>query len=60
MATGCTWLLSSVRYMSALLPLVAAISLGFDKKWKTAIIFTILVACYIAYMTFYMLRWSVY
>ncbi|MBQ1684108.1 MAG: glycosyltransferase family 39 protein [Clostridia bacterium] len=59
-ATGCTWLLSSVRYMSALLPLVAAISLGFDKKWKTAIIFTLLVACYIAYMTFYMLRWSVY
>ena len=59
-ATGCTWLLSSVRYMSVLLPLVAAIALGFDKKWKTAIIFTLLIVCYIAYMTFYMLRWSVY
>ena len=59
-ANGCTWLLSCVRYMAALLPLVAAIALGFDKKWKTALIFILLIGCYIAYTFFYMKRWSVY
>lgn len=61
---GCTWLLSSVRYLSALLPLTAAISLGFDKKWKNLLsfgfAFLVLGASYVGYMLLYMMRWSVY
>ena len=57
---GCTWLLSAVRYLSAALPVTAAISFAFDKKWKTAVIFAVLLACYIAYMYTYMIRWDVY
>lgn len=59
-AIGCTWLLSGVRYLSVLLPLAAAIALGLDKKWKTALCFVILSLCYLGYMYLYMLRWSVY
>ncbi len=59
-STGCTWLLSAVRYLSAALPIPAAISFSFNKKLKTALIFAVLLALYIGYMYMYMLRWDVY
>lgn len=59
-AVGCSWLLSAVRYLSAGLPVVAAVALGLDKKWKTAAAFVLLAVCYIGYTWMFMLRWSVY
>lgn len=59
-SVGCTWLLSPVRYLCAALPVTAAIGLSCDKKWKTAVIFTILAALYITYTFFYMARLGIY
>ena len=59
-AVGCTWLLSSVRYLSLALPMIAAFALMCDKKWKTAVLFTALSGVYVLYTYFYMMRWAVY
>ncbi len=59
-ACGCTWLLSAVRYLSALLPLTAAIALDLNKKWQAAVCFIVLAVMYLGYTLLYMLRWSVY
>ena len=59
-AIGCTWLLSAMRYISAALPVTAAIAHCADKKWKTAALFIILAALYIGYTYMYMMRWEVY
>lgn len=53
---GCTWLLSSVRYLCAAVPLIAAIADSCDKRWKTAVIMLCLVPVYIVYVSMYM-RW---
>ncbi|MCR5611984.1 MAG: hypothetical protein K6F68_09190 [Clostridiales bacterium] len=57
---GCTWLLSSVRYLSAAVPLIAAFGLICDKKWKTAIVFVLLAAVYVIYTIMYMKGFGVY
>ncbi len=59
-AVGCTWLLSSVRYLSAAVPLIAALALFCDKKWKTAALFPVLGAAYFGYMYMYMARMQIY
>ncbi|MBO4848925.1 MAG: hypothetical protein J5586_07220 [Clostridia bacterium] len=57
---GCTWLLSSVRYLSAALPLIAAIALPCEKRWRTAAILAVSTALYAAYMMMYMQRLGIY
>ncbi len=59
-AMGCTWLLSSVRYMSVLVPFIACIA--FIPKTKTGESITLYasILLYIAYLVCYMLRLSVY
>lgn len=59
-SVGCTWLLSSVRYLSACLPLAAALGLFCDKKAKTAALFSVLGVLYAAYLLAYMARCQVY
>lgn len=59
-AIGCSWLLSSVRYLSACFPLTAAIAMSCNRKWKTALIFAILAATYVIYMYMYMRRHDIY
>lgn len=59
-AIGCTWLLSAMRYLCAAFPVAAALAVGCNKKWKTALTFTFLVLTYLIYMWMYMLRFDVY
>lgn len=59
-AIGCTWLLSSVRYMAACLPLTAALGTFCNKPWKTAVVFLLAGAAYFLYMYCYMKRMGVY
>lgn len=59
-AIGCTWLLSAMRYISAALPVTAAIAHCADKKWKIPVLFIILAALYICYAYMYMMRWEIY
>ncbi|MBR4658396.1 MAG: hypothetical protein IKP26_03980 [Clostridia bacterium] len=59
-SVGCTWLLSSVRYLCAALPVIAAVAHSCDKKWKTAVIFSLTAVMYIFYMVLYMKRFAVY
>lgn len=59
-AIGCTWLLSAMRYLSAAFPVSAAIAHCTDKRWKTVVLFAILIALYIANMYMYMRRWDIY
>lgn len=59
-AIGCTWLLSAMRYISAALPVTAAIAHCANKRWKVIVLFIILGVLYIAYMYMYMMRWEVY
>lgn len=59
-AVGCTWLLSSVRYLSAAVPLIAALALFCTKKGKTIAVFSVLGICYIGYLYMYMARMQVY
>lgn len=59
-AIGCTWLLSSVRYLSAAVPLIAALGLECDRKWKTAVLFVLLAALYAVYTVMYMKGYGVY
>ncbi|MBO4384059.1 MAG: hypothetical protein J5854_01395 [Clostridia bacterium] len=59
-AVGCTWLLSSVRYLSAAVPVIAAFGLECDKEWKTAVLFVLLPVVYIIYTVMYMKGFGVY
>lgn len=59
-SVGCTWLLSPVRYLCAALPVAAAVGISCDKKWKTALIFTVLSGLYAVYTCFYMARLGIY
>lgn len=59
-AVGCTWLLSSVRYLSAALPIAAAVALPCEKKGGRSAVFAALIVCYLVYMYMYMMRWGVY
>lgn len=59
-AIGCTWLLSAMRYISAALPVSAAIAHCANKRWKTVLIFIILAALYLGYTYMYMMRWEIY
>ncbi|MCR5809221.1 MAG: hypothetical protein K6G56_06620 [Clostridiales bacterium] len=59
-AVGCTWLLSSVRYLSACLPLIAAAAMLCNKKLGAAAVFSLTVVLYAVYLVMYMMRMSVY
>ena len=59
-SVGCTWLLSSVRYLSAAIPLIAAFALIPRKKTGNIILFTVLSAAYLGYMLMYMQRLGIY
>ena len=59
-AIGCTWLLSAVRYLSLAVPLIAALGLICDKKWKTAVVFSLLVPAYAVYTWLYMRGLGIY
>lgn len=59
-SVGCTWLLSSVRYLSAALPLIAALALFCDRRSRTVQAFAILAAVYVFYTYMYMARWAIY
>lgn len=59
-AMGCTWLLSSVRYMSVLVPFIACIALIPKTKTGESVTLSISILLYIAYLVCYMLRLSVY
>ena len=59
-AVGCTWLLSSVRYLCAALPLTAAIAHSCDKRYKTVPVFILLFVLYLSYMLMYMKRMGIY
>ena len=57
---GCTWLLSGVRYLCAAIPVVAALALVCDKKWKAWTVFTLTALCYIVYLAMYMRQMQIY
>ena len=59
-AIGCTWLLSSVRYLTAAFPIIAALGLSCRTRLKTAIIFPVSIVLYILYTVMYMQRLAVY
>lgn len=59
-AIGCTWLLSSVRYLSAALPVSAAIAAFCGKRSRSVPVFAALAVLYTAYAYMYMLRWGIY
>ena len=59
-AIGCTWLLSSVRYLSAAIPVIAALGLSCNKRIKAAFIFPAAVILYLLYMIMYMQRIAIY
>lgn len=59
-AIGCTWLLSAVRYLAALLPITTALASVCDKPKKTIPLFVLLSMLYIGYMLLYMKRMSIY
>ena len=59
-AIGCTWLLSSVRYLSAAIPVIAAFGLMAGSKAKRATLYILLSLAYLAYLVMYMLRLNVY
>ena len=59
-AVGCTWLLSSVRYLCAALPFICSIAFLCDKKWKTVAAFSFLTGAYLVYTVMYMQRLAVY
>ena len=57
---GVTWLLSAMRYISAAMPVSAALALMCKKKWQAALLVILLAAMYLAYMYMYMMRLDVY
>ncbi len=59
-SVGCTWLLSPVRYLCAALPVIAAVADSCDKKWKTAVIFSVTALLYVLYTVMYMKRLGTY
>lgn len=59
-AIGCTWLLSAVRYLAALLPITTALASVCDKPKNTIPLFVLLSMLYIGYMLMYMKRMSIY
>lgn len=59
-AIGCTWLLSAVRYLSVLLPLIAAIALIPKKRSGEIALVGVMGVIYLGYLVLYMLRMDVY
>ena len=59
-AMGCTWLLSAVRYLSVLLPLIAAIALIPKKRSGEITLVGIMGIIHLGYLVLYMLRMDVY
>ena len=59
-AMGCTWLLSAVRYLSVLLPLIAAIALIPKKRSGEVTLVGIMGIIHLSYLVLYMLRMDVY
>ncbi len=59
-SVGCTWLLSSVRYLSAAFPIYAALGIMCGKRIKTGLIYLISVLLYLIYMIMYMQRLAIY
>ena len=59
-SVGCTWLLSSVRYLSAAFPIIAALGIACSNRLKTALLTLLLAAVYIIYTIMYMQRIGIY
>ena len=59
-SVGCTWLLSSVRYLSAGIPVIAALGYACDKRWKSVVMIAVLIVVYMLYMYMYMKRMGIY
>lgn len=59
-AIGCTWLLSAVRYMSVVIPLIAAIALLPKSRKGEACIISLTALSHVAFVVLYMMRWDLY
>ena len=59
-SVGCTWLLSSVRYLSAAFPIIAALGIACSNRLKTALLTLLLAAVYVIYTIMYMQRIGIY
>lgn len=57
---GATWLLSAPRYMAAAFPVLLALALVADRKWKDALLTVLFAVCSFGYLAAFLLRWPVY